>query len=376
MKIKVLQIVGNLRIGGAETVAMNLYRYIDREKFEFHYLVYGNEIGDYEKEVWELGGKIIHINYIPKNMLTYTKILRKVVNENGPYQIIHSHMMYHNGIVLKSARKLGIPVRISHAHSTNDGSSTENFIKLCLRYIYLKIARAWIKNNATKYISCGEKAGEALYGKSFFEKKGLLLKNGIDLQKYVFNNSMRRALRTQYGLDNKRVYACIGHFQPVKNHVFLIHIFNEICKVDKTAILVLLGDGTLKEKIEILVKEKNLSDKVIFMGNVNNVSEWLQAIDFLLMPSLYEGVPLTLIEAQAAGLKCFVSDTVSKETDITDTLKFLSLKIPEQWVEITKENSNYIRENDITQLVDAGYNAKTNIQIMQSVYYESLERIE
>lgn len=376
IKIKVLQVIGNLRIGGAETVAMNIYRYIDREKFEFHYLVYGTTIGEYEEEVKELGGKVIHMNYLPKDLSKYKKQLKQIVNRYGPYDIIHTHMMFHNGIVLKSAKELGIPIRISHAHSTNNGGDVKGIIKLIIRYVYIYLSRIWIRNNAIEYIACGKMAGDYLYGKRFFEKNGILIKNGVNLDKYKYNNIIRQLMRNQYNLNGKKVYACIGHFERVKNQEFVIRVFERISKNNINARLVLLGEGKLKKHIQNLVKELNLVNKVLFTGNVNNVNEWMQAIDFLLMPSLYEGVPVTLIEAQAAGLKCFVSNRISKEVDITKTIKFIPLENSiEEWVGIDKEDKDYIRDVDLKQLVKSGYDIKANIQIIEEEYYRLLERI-
>ena len=373
-KVKVLQVVGQLRIGGAENVAMNLYRYIDKNVFEFHYLVYGEKIGDYEMEVAELGGKVIHIKYNSGNIRRYKRDLLKVIEENGPYDIIHSHMMFHNGIVLHTAKKAGIPVKISHAHSTNDGAFCSGVARKMSRKIYLRYARQLICNDADLLVACGENAGIYLYGKTSYKKRGMLLRNGIDIEKYRFNEHIRNTMRKSNMISNNRVYGCIGHFSEVKNHAFLIEVFDKLSYLEPDAILVLLGDGELRTSIEQLCRKKNLNRKVVFKGNVQNVHEWLQAMDCLLMPSLYEGIPVTLVEAQASGLKCFVSDKISKEINLTGDIKYIPLHI-DDWVDIIHENNDYDRQNNtIAKMSDSGYNVVSTVKEMEMKYIEMVRQ--
>jgi glycosyltransferase involved in cell wall biosynthesis len=365
--IKVLQVIGSLRIGGAETVAMNLYRYIDREKFEFHYLVYGDSVGDYEGEVESLGGKVIHMKP-SRNLLTYTKALESVLYNYGPYDVIHSHLMFHNGIVLNVAKKNNIAIRVSHAHSTKDGVQAKGALKRLLRTTYVRIMRNYILKNANVFIACGYEAGCYLYGKEFYEKKGVLIKNGIDLDKYIYKPDIRKSIQCKYSLEGKRIYACIGHFEVEKNHKFLIEVFKDIIKVDSKAYLVLLGEGTLKEEIYKLCVNSGINNNVLFTGNVDNVNEWLQAIDFILMPSLFEGFPVTLVEAQAAGVKCFVADNISQETNITGQVQFLPLEKREEWIKIASLPENYRRPDNREALKKGGFSVKESMKKIEQIY--------
>ena len=367
---KVMQIIGQLRIGGAETVAMNLYRYIDRTKFEFHYLVYGDSVGEYEEEVTKLGGKVIHISYSSNKINEFKKALDKVFKEYGPYDVVHAHMMFHNGLVLDVAKKNKIPIRISHAHSTNDGADRKHLLDCVIRAIYDAYFCLKIRKNANVYIACGNEAGCYLYGKKFFLKKGIVVKNGIDTDKFQFDEKKRKILREKYGLSDRHVYSSIGHFELVKNHKFIIDVFENINKKDNRAILILLGDGKLRRKIELMCRERGISENVRFMGNVKNVDEWLQAIDFLLMPSLYEGIPVTLIEAQAVGVKCFVSDRISEEVNYTNTIQFLSLENRQAWANIVNENVTYVRTDNRILTIKSGYDVKYNVGIIQQIYLD------
>lgn len=372
-KIKVLQVVGSLHIGGAETVAMNLYRYIDRNIFEFHYLVYGSSVGFYEKEVKQLGGKVIHIDYSYKKLGKYKKDLINVFNEYGPYDIIHAHMMFHNSIVLSIAKKYGIPITVSHAHSTNDGGVSNNPLIRIIRVIYIERARKIINENSDFLIACGEDAGKFLYGENEYKKRGYLLKNGIDIKKYKFNVSVRNRMQSMYNLKDKIVFGCVGHFEKVKNHQFLIDVFQQVHKNNSDTILVLLGDGKLKEEIQNKCTRIGLENSVIFTGNVNNVNEWMQSMDYLLMPSLYEGIPVTLIEAQASGLKCYVSDHVSTEPNITGLLRYLPLN-QKIWTDELSQCTSYNRSTDYTDIMkENGYDVENNVIGLEYKYYELLD---
>ena len=260
MKIKVLHVVGQLRIGGAETVAMNIYRYIDRSKYELHYLVYSDYKGDYEEEVEKLGGQVIHVKYMQgMTIKRYKDLLVKVNRENGPYKIIHAHMMFHNGMVLEAARQAEIPVRISHAHSTDDGGNKKYFFQRIIRFLYCSISRKYINRSATKLISCGQKAGEFLYGKKEFHKRGILIKNGIDFDTFKYNEEIRRYMRKKYCLDNFTVFGCIGHLEDVKNQEYLIKLISKY-KEDNTK-LIFLGDGELRETLQEQVIVSGLKNK-------------------------------------------------------------------------------------------------------------------
>ena len=182
-KIRVLQVIGSLHIGGAENVAANLYRYIDRNKYEFHYVVYTEEEGEYEKEIVELGGKVIHIHGPAGDRYNFCKRIERIIEENGPYEIVHSHMMLHNGIILSIAKKKGVKIRISHSHSTKN-TIRNNIAMKVMDIGYTLYQRYLIRKSATHWWACGEAAGAFLYGKEFFEKKGLVIHNGIDIEKY------------------------------------------------------------------------------------------------------------------------------------------------------------------------------------------------
>lgn len=365
MKIKVLQICGQLSTGGQEMMTKNFYKYINRELFQFEYVVYGNKIGDYEKELIELGAKIYHIS--PPNLKrihNFKYELNKIMKENK-YNAIHSHTYTNNGIVLRIAKKNNIPIRISHCHTTNSGKN-ENFIYK----LYKSIMKKLILNNATHFIACSKNAGLSFYGK-IFEKKGIIIKNGIDLQKFCYNVEKRNVLRNQYSLNQNIVLGHVGRFADVKNHKFLVDLMVELKKRSSKYRLVLIGDGELFNYIKDYTIEKKVQNQVLFLGNKNNIYDYLQMMDLFLLPSKYEGLPVSLIEAQSSGLKCIVSSNVSKEANITNTISYIDIdnKNIEDWCKVIEENSNLerlIHNGNI--LKEKGFDINDICQLLEEIY--------
>lgn len=325
-KTRVLQVIGNLSVGGAENVAMNLYRYINREKFEFHYLVYGKEVGYYESEVEDLGGKVIHMEEPSKNYMNFTKKLKNIMKKYGPFDIVHSHTLFNSGLVLETARRLGIKKRIAHSHSIKNKIYTNSVLQM-----YEKIMRHKIRKNATDYLACSQEAGDFLFGELEFRKNGSLMKNGIDTFKYRFSEDIRNKVRNEFNLTNKFVIGHVGHLSSVKNQLFLIEIIKDLVISRDDLVLMLVGEGNDREKITSLIKDYKLDSYIIMTGNRDDVHEMLCAMDVFVFPSLYEGLGLAVIEAQSTGLPCIVSDMVPKEAFLTNIIEEVSLA----------ESSNY-----------------------------------
>ena len=369
-KIKILQVIGSLHVGGAENVAVNIYRYIDREKFEFHYLVYTkpDDVGEYESEVISLGGKVLHLEYTGNNK-NFRKKLKNIIMDNGPYKIVHSHLMFHNGVILKTAYECGIEKRISHAHSTKD-AIYEKCIDKIIHALYRSFMRINIKKFGTDWLACGKEAGIYLYGRQKYNSDVVLIKNGIYLEKFEYNTIIRDNIRYKYGINsNAFVIGNAAHFIPLKNHEFIVDVFEAVNKKIPDSYLFLMGDGPLKSKIEEKVKKMNLDDKVIFTGVTNRVNEIMQAVDVFLLPSLYEGLPVSVVEAQATGLECIVSDKVTKEVNFGDLVHFLPIdKGIELWVEQLLELRGYRRESGTELVREHGYSARENVKDIEGIY--------
>jgi len=279
VKKKVLQVIGALTIGGAETVAMNLFRYIDKNIYEFDYIVFGDKIGSCEVEMINIGAKIIHVNHPSSNHFMFCRQLDHIIKENGPYDIVHSHTLLNSGFVMKIAAKNGVKCRVSHSHSIQSKVSSS----LILR-IYEKVMRYLIIKYSTHYAACGIAAGNYLFGEKLFSRKGIIIKNGIDAVKYKFNNNTRRIIRRELNISDNFVIGYVGHFAAVKNLDFLIDVFKQIHTLNPSSVLLLVGDGNERIKLENKIKEFGLEANVIMTGNISNVNEMLNAMDVLFFP--------------------------------------------------------------------------------------------
>lgn len=315
--IRIAQIVGSMNSGGVESMVMNYYRHIDRTKIQFDFIVLEGSTHIPDQEIKSLGGRIFIVPSY-KHIFAYQKALNKLFTENH-YDIVHSHVNSLSVFPLSVAKKAGVKVRIAHSHSTtNKKEHLRNFIK--------NILRLFSKKYATHYFACSELAGRWLFGDKTFNKGQVtVINNAIELEKYKYNEQTRDSLRTQYVLTNQFVIGHIGRFMSQKNHTFLIDIFNEVQKRRSDARLLLIGDGPLYDEIVNKVHTLNLDDKIIFTGVKQNAYDYYNVMDVFVLPSLYEGLPVVGVEAQANGLPIVTSDTVTRDLNIAGGVDYLSL---------------------------------------------------
>lgn len=330
MKTKILHVIGGLNAAGAETAVMNWLRNIDREKYQFDFAIHTKDVF-YLKEAEKLGCRIFYLpNPKTKGLKKWIESFEKLLSEEK-YQIVHSHLYFFNGIVLRSASKKRVPIRISHSH--NEGSEKSKNI---LKSVYKIYSRYLIKKYATILLGCSRGSFKNLYSNiSANDKRLVVLHYGIDLLKFK-RKIDKKNLRKKYKLPiNSRIYLHIGRFTPAKNHLFLIKIFKEILKKEPSSTLILIGDGKLREEIEKMVELVGIDKNVRLVGKTDKIPQWMQLSDLIIFPSLYEGLPVTLIEAQACGLNCLVSKNVSEEIDAQINLvKFFSLqKSAKKWAQ-------------------------------------------
>lgn len=364
--IRILIVDGKLICGGVEAFLMNIYRRIDKTKMQFDFLVHYNEKFHYDDEIEKMGGKIYRLSFRnDKNYFKYIRDLKRFFVEHKEYNIVWGHMDGLARIYLKIAKKQGVKTTICHSHIT----SSEHSIKGILKSI--------LKNNVWKYcdyrFACSTEAGKYLYGNHDFQ----LIHNAIDIEKFSYNQQIRNKVREENNWKNKVVIGHIGRFFPQKNHYYLIEIFDRISSLDDDFVLCLCGDGEEKENIKNLINEKGLQDKVKFTGNVSNVSDYYQAFDIFVMPSLYEGLPVTGIEAQTSGLKCIFSDTITKEVNlVNENTMFLPIgdENISKWVKYIIENKTYDRSDCSSIIRSKGYSIDdlvSNItRFMEKIYNE------
>lgn len=351
--LRVVHIIGKVEMGGVQAVVMNYYRNIDKTKVQFDFIIDGYNETPIDKEIESMGGKVYKIEPYEKNIFKNMLQCYKIFKTNK-YTIVHCHLNTLSVFPLFVAWICKIKIRICHNHSTAaKGEGKKNLIK----YILLPFSKLF----ATHYCACSELSGRWIFGNNFYNKgKVKLIKNAIDINKYSYNKSVRDKKREQMNLNNKFVIGHVGRFVYQKNHNFLIDIFNEAYKINNNLILILVGDGRLKNQIQYKVKNLGLKDNILFLGNRFDVPELMQAMDLFLLPSFYEGLPVVGIEAQAAGLKCIFSDSITYETKITDLVEFISLnKSSKYWAnQIIKYSNGYNRENTDIRIKKARYEIK------------------
>lgn len=355
--IKVLQIIRHMNVGGAETFIMNLYRNIDRQKVQFDFLVYGP--GVFDEEIKALGGRIYYMDYITKiGQTKYKKRLSKFFKEHNEYQIVHSHIDQVTGIILETANKCGVKERIAHSHNTRNSNNL-------LAKLYKKYLQSKINKNATLLLACGEEAAKWLYKKR--SKEAIIINNGIDIKKFEYSPKKREKIRDELGANEETVIiGHVGRFSKQKNHKFLIEIYREYVKKNPNSLLIMVGIGILKDEIEKLVEKYDLKENTKCLGLRQDVDAIYSASDYIVFPSLYEGLSVALIEAQISGIKILASDTIDKNTDISRNIQWISLQdSPLKWSESIL-NMDQTRNNKY--LETKKYDIKRIAEKMQDLY--------
>ncbi|WP_226675668.1 glycosyltransferase family 1 protein [Rossellomorea aquimaris] len=363
---RILQVFALMNQGGAETMIMNFYRNIDRSKIQFDFLVHTQEECVYDKEIRALGGKIFYIPpYTGKNHFQYKMAWNNFFEEHPEYKIIHGHVRSTASIYLKIAKKYGLTT-LAHSHSTSSGNGTSAIVKNILQYP--------IRYTADYLFACSKVAGEWLFGKRA-SKQGnfIVLNNAIETNRFAYNEGLRINKRRELKVENRFVVGHIGRFNTPKNHGFLIEIFKEIYILNPNAVLLLVGDGELKKTIEKKTYELGLNKNIIFTGVRSDIPELLHAMDVFLFPSLYEGLPVTLIEAQASGLKIFASNKITDEVAVTNLVHYCSLEsTPFEWSKkiINEINEKNNRSRRFSEVKRSNYDIERNAKWLENFYLD------
>ncbi len=328
----ILQICGSLRVGGIENVVRYIGLNLDKDQYHVDYVVFDQKTEAYEPELTEHGCKVYHISKPSDGYINYIKNLKRIMSEKD-YDVVHCHTMFSSFWALWVAKRMKIKKRVVHSHNYKTLEGNPPLFRRIIVWMYEHIMRCLIRIYATDYIGCSQMAGEFFFGKSFFQSKGTLVLNGIDTDRFKYNEDKRKAIRKKYELSRKFVIGNSARFTTVKNQMFLIDIFPELLKNCPEAKMLLLGEGDMLEDSKEKCRKMGIQDKVIFPGVVMNVEEYLSAMDVYVFPSLYEGMPLSIIEVQANGLPCVISDTVPPDVFLTDLIHPLSLHDKrEKWV--------------------------------------------
>lgn len=358
--IRVLHILQRMEAGGTQALLMNIYRKIDRTKVQFDFLVVYKEKQFYDDEIESMGGHVYKLSFredlkLPK----FQKDLKNFFKQHHEYQIVHCHAYTIGYFCLKAAKKAGIPVRIAHSHS----NAAVHDVKLPLKLIMQKLFTIY----STDLFACSEEAGKF----AFKGKKFGIVQNAIDSQKFIADANIREEIRKALRVENKFVVGHVGRMQPEKNHNFLIDVFAEIKKKKLDAELILVGTGPLEEKVRSKVADKGLTESVQFLGNRKDMNRIYQAMDVFVFPSLFEGLGIVAIEAQAAGVPIVCSEGLPPETDITPIYRKLMLSDGEQrWADAALEiaQNPMAHTNMQKYVIDAGFDMSATAKNMESYY--------
>ncbi len=357
--IRVLHVLGGVGLGGAESRIMDLYRQMDREEIQFDFLVHSRDPQNrrpefYEEEIRRLGGQIY---VLPKfrvyNYIAYRKAVKDFFRKHHEFRVVQGHMTSTAGIYLPVAKRSGVPVTVAHSRNAGvvkgpKGAATRFF-------------RRNLVQKADQCFACSTLAGEDVFGRKAMEQGRVkIIHNAIDAGRFTYDPRKRESVRAELGLNEELVVGHVGRFDHQKNHPYLIAVFDSLCKSRQDTALLLLGEGPHMEEIKERCRLLGIEEKVRFLGNQKRPEDYYQAMDIFLLPSFYEGLPGVLVEAQAAGLRCFVSDKVTREARITDQVTYLSIEQPAKvWADRIREAACYERMDTYQTVKEAGFDVKT-----------------
>lgn len=365
--LRILHVIGSMQCGGTETLLMNIYRNIDRSKIQFDFVVHTNVHNFYEDEIEKLGGKIYRTRkFNVFNYFSYKKYWKDFFNNHQEYKIVHGHINSSALIYLKAAKKQGI-VTVIHSHATRNNEKN-------IRSVVFLIAAYPIRFIADYFFGCSRQAGLDRFGENVVNSDRFqVLNNGIESRKFIYDIEKRKKVRDKEKVsENMVVIGHVGRFTYAKNHKFIIELFEEYHKFNPESELWLIGKGELEEKISNMVNERSLTDCVRFLGQKRDVSAYLNAMDVFIFPSLFEGLGISLVEAQATGLPCVVSENIQEEADIQAGLvhKLRLSDDLQDWVEKINEYKGFQRQDTSENVKKVGFEIQLIAEKLQRFYLD------
>lgn len=363
-QVRVLQVVTYMGRGGLESMLMNYYRHIDREEVQFDFLVHRQERAAFDDEIESLGGRIYRLPRLVPWSKNYLAALNRFFDEHSEHKIVHVHQDCLSSVILKVAAQHNVPVRVAHSHNANQDKNLKYPIKL------------WYKRGIPKYatnlFACGKGAGDWMFGGASYQ----IINNAIDVVACAYNPTKCQEMRRQLGLENEFTIGHVGRFNQPKNHPFLLDIFAALLRREPKAVLLLVGGGEDMTKIQAKAQALGVAEHVRFLGIRSDVADLMQAMDVFVFPSLYEGLPVTMVEAQAAGLPCIISDKVPPECILTEGLvDVLPLSAePEIWAAKILEKKNLPRTDRRSKIAAHGFDITTEAVKLQEFYLKAYEQ--
>ena len=366
--LRVLHVIGSMNRGGAETMIMNLFRAVDRKNIVFDFVVHTDQEGAFDQEILELGGRIYHCPRINRGPVVYDHWWNAFFRHyKDRYKVIHGHLGSTAAIYLRIARKYGL-YTIAHSHSSGTDYSLHSML--------YKVSAFPTRYIADYFFACSKAAGIDRYGKAVVNSSRFsVLNNAINSEQFRYDAAVRKKVREEFDLGEDLLIGHVGRFDGPKNQKFLVDIFADLKKKNPDSKLMLVGDGPLKAEVEKQAEELGAAGSVFFTGLRPDVHELMQAMDLIVFPSVFEGLPVTLVEAQSAGLRCIISDKVPAESIIVDelvTVKRLD-EDPSAWSDEIISRSNYDREDTSGIIIQNGYDIYNTARKMEAFYLECIK---
>ena len=360
--IRILHVLGGLNRGGAESMVMNLYRNVNREEIQFDFIIHTEAHQDYTDEILAMGGKIYSFpRFRGYNIITMKRYWNAFFTEHPEYKILHSHVRSYASLYIPIAKAHGLTT-IIHSHSTSNGKGFASLVK--------RVLQSSLKKKADYLFACSEESGRWLYGDKAIQGENYrMIPNAVDTEKFAFNPSVRTEMRKVLGIaEGTVVYGHVGRLHPAKNHPFLLDTFHRIHEKQPNSLLLIVGDGELRSEIEEKIGALGIADAVKMLGSRGDVAELMQAMDIFLFPSRWEGLPVTVVEAQAAGLPCYLSDTITRDVDTSPLVTYLPITGGEDiWVDTVLTRPNL--RQDVKESIKArGFDIKEAAKNLSDFY--------
>ena len=370
--VRVLHVLGTTQLGGAESRTMDLYRHMDRGRVQFDFLVHTQQDGFFDQEIQKLGGRIYRVpRFRFYNFFAYRKAMRSFFAGHHEFAAVEGHITSSAAVYLPIAKRAGVRVTIAHARSAG--------VDAGLKGALTRLMRLRLSQRTDYMFTCSRLAGISVFGKKAVEEgRTVFIPNAIDCQAFAYDEGVRERIRAELGIGDRYVIGHVGRFHYAKNHEYLLRIFAALCDGQRERsgngpqyLLLLLGEGPQMDAMKQLAEKLGIAEWVFFLGNRKNVSDYYQAMDYFVYPSRYEGLPGAMIEAQASGLKCLMSDAVCDEAAVTELVRCMSIEAdPRVWAEKIEETARYDRSSHADEVGRAGFDVRSQAERMMA-FYES-----
>ena len=342
--------------GGRETFLMDLYRRIDRSKIQFDFINTNPDKNPaFMDEIQEMGGMILYVPMLRYGPIAHYRTLNRIFSE-GHYHAVYynANSFLKNADIFRIAARHHVPLRILHSHNSSD---------LIRQPLYQKIrehrAKVAIERYVTHYFSCSTEAGKWMFGE---QTPFTVINNGIDTERFEYRPETREQLRSAHAINNKKIYGTVARIHPEKNPFFLLDVFYEIHRIQPESVFWHIGGGYLEPELREKIAHLGLEDSFLLLGRKDNVEDYLNAMDLFLLPSIHEGFPITLVEAQTSGLRCLIADTITADVDLTGNITFLPLsEDPLKWAETAIALATYDRNSCRNTIIEKGFDVTTRV---------------